>query len=113
MGGREWLELKAEVDVAWRLDAQYWGVPSVGVESFLSQILEDNVPEKYFLSKKACEGILRSERGKGKLPAQLEMALKCQSGTLDRRRVLESINVNLTPSLLSKNGKQVEITMSR
>ena len=36
-------------------------------ESFLSQILQENVPEKYYLSQRACSGILRraSARGKG------------------------------------------------
>jgi hypothetical protein len=33
--------------------------PSVAVESRLSQILEDNPHPKYFLSAKACQGILR------------------------------------------------------
>lgn len=61
-------------------DAQYWGVPSVAVESTLSQILEDNVPEKYYLSQKACEGILRrAERMGKKLPDVLKTALEQQS----------------------------------
>lgn len=53
--------------------------PSVGVESFLSQILEDNAPEKYFLSAKACQGILRRAEARGKkLPEMLEVALMQQ-----------------------------------
>lgn len=32
----------------------------------LSSILEDNVPEKYFLSERACEGILRRSEQRGK-----------------------------------------------
>ena len=32
--------------------------PSVESESLLSQILEVNVPQKYYLSAKACQGIL-------------------------------------------------------
>lgn len=53
--------------------------PSVGEESFLSQILEENAPTKYYLSATACKGILRrsKERGK-KLPELLETALKQQ-----------------------------------
>ena len=45
-------------------------------ESTLSQILEVGVPTKYYLSPKACQGILRraSERGKH-LPDVLEKAL--------------------------------------
>ena len=48
-------------------------------ESTLSQILEANVPEKYYLSAKACEGILRraSKRGK-ELPEMLKTALEQQ-----------------------------------
>lgn len=54
--------------------------PSVDVESSLSQILEANVPEKYFLSSRACDGILRRAEKRGKkLPAALEMALRQQS----------------------------------
>ena len=48
--------------------------------STLSQILMADVPQKYYLSQKACLGILRraSERGK-KLPEVLETALKKQA----------------------------------
>ena len=48
--------------------------------STLSQILMADVPQKYYLSQKACLGILRraSERGK-KLPDVLELALKKQA----------------------------------
>lgn len=50
--------------------------PSVAVESRLSWILEDNVPEKYYLSARACQGILNraSRRGKA-LPEILHTAL--------------------------------------
>ena len=40
--------------------------PSGAGESFLSAILEEKAPEKYFLSKKACEGILRRAANRGK-----------------------------------------------
>ena len=50
--------------------------PSVVRESTLSQILEDNAPEKYFLSARACEGILRRAEKRGKkIPALLWEAL--------------------------------------
>ena len=53
--------------------------PSAAVESTLSQILEAAVPEKYFLSAKACEGILRRAERRGKqLPPMLEEALRQQ-----------------------------------
>ena len=50
--------------------------PSVAVESRLSWILEDNVPERYYLSTRACQGILSraSRRGKA-LPEILRAAL--------------------------------------
>lgn len=51
--------------------------PSVAVESTLSQILEVNAPEKYYLSAKACEGILRRAERRGKqLPPMLKEALE-------------------------------------
>ena len=50
--------------------------PNVENVSLLSWILEDNVPQKYFLSARACQGILTraSRRGK-KLPDLLQTAL--------------------------------------
>lgn len=53
--------------------------PNVERESTLLQILEDNAPEKYYLSAKACEGILRRAERRGKeLPPILKEALKQQ-----------------------------------
>ena len=54
--------------------------PSEENVSSLSQILQEGVPEKYYLSPKVCQGILRraSVRGK-KLPAVLEKALLQQA----------------------------------
>ena len=53
--------------------------PSDVVESTLSAILEANVPEKYYLSAKACEGILRRAERRGKqLPEMLRVALEQQ-----------------------------------
>ena len=47
----------------------------------LSQILQAHVLPKYYLTKKACLGILRRARERGKpLPPQLETALKIQAG---------------------------------
>ena len=53
--------------------------PNEERESTLSQILMENAPEKYYLSAKACEGILRraDRRGK-KLPDMLKVALEQQ-----------------------------------
>ena len=66
---------------AWRIiDAQYFGVARDADACFLSQILMANVSEKYYLSPKACQGILRraSERGK-QLPNILRIALERQA----------------------------------
>ena len=54
--------------------------PNAVSESFLWQILEDSPQEKYYLSARAAQGILRraKERGK-KLPPMLEQALIAQS----------------------------------
>jgi hypothetical protein len=50
--------------------------PSAAVASTLSSILEANAPEKYYLSAKACEGILRRAERRGKqLPPMLKEAL--------------------------------------
>ena len=50
--------------------------PNVDVESSLSAILEDNPHQKYVLSRRACEGILRRAKRRGKdLPERLEKAL--------------------------------------
>ena len=48
--------------------------------SFLSQILEANAAEKYSLSPKACQGILRRAERRGKdLPLILKAALEQQA----------------------------------
>jgi hypothetical protein len=53
--------------------------PNDAVESTLSQILEANAPEKYYLSAKACEGIVRRAERRGKqLPEMLRIALEQQ-----------------------------------
>ena len=54
--------------------------PNAENASSLSAILQANVPEKYYLSPRACRGILRraSERGK-ELPEVLRVALERQA----------------------------------
>ena len=75
----EWLELKPPILRGESLTLNTTESPSVVVESFLSQILEEQVPERYFLSARACQGILRrAERRGKKLPEQLEVALIAQ-----------------------------------
>ena len=54
--------------------------PSEENASTLSQILMAGVPEKYYLSQKACLGILRRASARGKtLPVMLEKALRRQA----------------------------------
>ena len=72
-------------DVSWQTDSQSLGdfsmhnfgeFPKEESESFLWQILEDNVPEKYSLSAVACQGILRRAEKRNKvLDPLLKMAL--------------------------------------
>lgn len=53
--------------------------PNVVEESGLWQILEANVPQKYFLSARACAGVLRRAERRGKeLPTILKTALEQQ-----------------------------------
>lgn len=53
--------------------------PNVVCASRLSSILQVGVPEKYYLSRKACEGILRRASRRGKqLPELLKTALEQQ-----------------------------------
>ena len=53
-------------------------------ESSLSQILEDSPHPRYYLSPKACLGILRRSKVRGKpLPKRLEAALLAQAGLSD------------------------------
>ena len=54
--------------------------PKDAVESRLSQILEEQAPPKYYLSAKACQGILsRAERRGKQLPDVLKEALENQA----------------------------------
>ena len=64
--------------IAWRTRRAILGsAPSVARESTLSQILQANAPEKYFLSQTACSGILRRAKARGKeLPLMLKEALE-------------------------------------
>lgn len=58
--------------------------PNAAVGSSLSRILQPvtDVPEKYYLSPRACKGILRRAKKRGKkLPEELRIALELQSTT--------------------------------
>lgn len=72
-------EQSPETDGLWLGDS--WTVnisesPNAERESLLSWILEDNVPQKYYLSARACQGILTRASRRGKpLPDILREAL--------------------------------------
>ena len=78
-----------QADASWETDGALLGeysmhsfgeCPKEGVESYLSQILEDNPHPKYYLSAKACQGILNRAARRGKdLPEALKAALLMQS----------------------------------
>ena len=74
---QEWLEGEKLTPLGECLTLNFGEYPNVERESTLSEILEDNVPEKYYLSPKACLGILRRAKAKGrKLPDNLRIALE-------------------------------------
>ena len=64
--------------------------PSVAVVSTLSQILEDNVHPKYYLSARACRGVIaRSERRGKPLPELLMAALQYQIHRMEQCSALD------------------------
>ena len=75
-----------ETDGAWLTEFSTLNTgpsPSEEQESTLSQILLAEVPQKYYLSPKACLGILRRASVRGKeLPEVLRKALERQAGGL-------------------------------
>lgn len=76
-GGQEesWATATAWPGEPWTLNTGE--SPSAVEESTLSQILEEDAPEKYSLSAKACAGILRRAERRGKeLPQMLREALE-------------------------------------
>lgn len=68
-----------EMDGLWLGDSLTLNIgesPNAERESLLSWILEDNVPQKYYLSARACQGILtRASRRGNPLPEVLRQAL--------------------------------------
>jgi hypothetical protein len=75
-----------ETDLAWLIEFSTLNTgpsPNDAQESTLSEILLAEVPEKYYLSPKACLGILRRASARGKeLPDVLRKALERQAGGL-------------------------------
>ena len=89
-GGAQYLDLRMESGVmperSWETVSVSRGAcsthntgecPKDARESTLSQILQANAPEKYYLSAKACQGILNRAKKHGKeLPTMLREALE-------------------------------------
>ena len=75
-----------ETDGVWRTELSMLNIgesPNEDAASFLSQILEVGVPETYYLSPRACQGILRRASVRGKeLPTILKVALERQASVL-------------------------------
>lgn len=82
LGGYEW-----EIRSPWAGELSLLNTgasPKEERESSLSQILEDSPHPKCYLSPKACLGILRRAKVRGKLPPKrLEAALLAQAGLSD------------------------------
>ncbi len=77
----EWCEAEALISLGActmpNISEQHSGVGAC----FLSRILKEHAPEKYYLSPKACAGILRRAERRGKdLPPLLKAALTQQAG---------------------------------
>ena len=108
---QEWLEGGRLTQLGESLTLNIGEYPSVENESTLSEILEDNVPEKYYLSPKACLGILRRAKNKGrKLPDNLRIAL--EQKVAEGREVVginpsqpsNSCFTDISPTLLARMG---------
>ena len=81
LGEFYWETISPCVGGAWMLNT---GVsPREEKESSLSQILQADPPHRYYLSPKACLGILRRAHERGKeLPPKLKRALQIQAGVI-------------------------------
>ena len=77
----EWLEAKSAESHGERSMLNFGASPSTARESSLSQVLESGGgTHRYSLSPKACEGILRRAKERGKcLPEMLETVLERQA----------------------------------
>ena len=95
----------------WRGDASTLNTgvsPREEKESSLSQILQDDPPDRYYLTRKACLGILHraSERGK-ELPEKLKRALEIQAGTTQpdgKPTELEAYHINQRDEGINLHG---------
>ena len=105
----EWSEQTTERFPTEHLIVSIGESPNVVKESFLSSVLESNVPAKYFLSSRACLGILRRAEKRGKkLPEVLEMALRQQSSLNQEAKMecLEYMKAEYAQRLTRHRGGQ-------
>ncbi len=89
--------------------AQFTLSHNAGHVSSLLQTLQDTQPQKYFLSKTACLGILRRAKAREKqLPIQLKTALMIQAGIETEAQ----IPMTTTPllCLADQGGERMDVT---
>ena len=81
LGQYEWTMRSALHGGCWLRNSG--ALPRDAIESFLSQILQERPPKKYYLTTAACLGILRRAEERGKpLPKALDTALRIQAGLI-------------------------------
>ena len=86
--------------------------PNDVVVSRLSQILEDHPHQKYFLSEKACLGILNRAERRGKdLPETLKLALMRQAGLTPSKSDADAMGGGKGP--LVQNDKSATLSTSQ
>ena len=82
--------------------------PNAAVESCLSEILEDHPHQKYCLSAKACQGILRRAENRGKeLPPLLKETLTRQSLSKNEQDVMGGAKESLYNATESEPCQQL------
>lgn len=79
--------------------------PHEPVKQRLSEILQNDVDDKYYLSQRACLGILRRAAARGKeLPDVLRIALETQAGLVPCETAVESEPICFEGGALSRRG---------
>ena len=80
--------------------------PRDAIESFLSQILQERPPKKYYLTTAACLGILRRAEERGKpLPKALDTALRIQAGSIGSTNGRGKKNLSDEPVAFAQNQR--------
>lgn len=80
--------------------------PRDAIESFLSRILQERPPKKYYLTTAACLGILRRAEERGKpLPKALDTALRIQAGLIGSTNGRGKKNLSDEPVAFAQNQR--------